>query len=239
MNSKRLFPSIPMRIIRFRAIRTVIKCVANRKQPHRRHVDNERALPAGRGRLQQHADMPQDSTDDEYHHEDPLGVFGVITGASGAVLSSNVYDSFMAHQYVPVPSKHPAKCYIAMSEPSLLTGSGGRGAVVPNRGFQVMGNKPAPVKKQACASHPILDCLDCCLKAGSDWVYCATTCHSMGNSDPRPCNYGEWRACDNYCRGFGENNKCSVCTYDMDNLRYYYECSRMWIFPWSPVVMLG
>ena len=34
------------------------------------------------------------STDDEYHHEDVLGVFGVITGASGEVLSSNVYDAF-------------------------------------------------------------------------------------------------------------------------------------------------
>ncbi len=34
------------------------------------------------------------STNDEYHHEDPLGVFGVITGASGAVLSSRVYGMF-------------------------------------------------------------------------------------------------------------------------------------------------
>ncbi len=34
------------------------------------------------------------STDDEYHYEDKLGVFGVITGASGAVLSSNLYDAF-------------------------------------------------------------------------------------------------------------------------------------------------
>ncbi len=33
------------------------------------------------------------STDDEYHHEDPLGVFGVITGANAATLSSNVYDA--------------------------------------------------------------------------------------------------------------------------------------------------
>ncbi len=80
------------------------------------------------------------STDDEYHHEDVLGVFGVITGASGAVLSSNVYDAFMAQQYVPVPSKHPAKRYIAMSEPGILTASGGRGVVVPSRGFQMMGN---------------------------------------------------------------------------------------------------
>ena len=34
------------------------------------------------------------STDDEYHHEDPLGVCGVITGSNGAVLSSNVTDRF-------------------------------------------------------------------------------------------------------------------------------------------------
>jgi hypothetical protein len=39
------------------------------------------------------------STDDEYHHEDPLGVFGVITGANGAVLSSNVYDAFASARY--------------------------------------------------------------------------------------------------------------------------------------------
>ncbi len=34
------------------------------------------------------------STDEEYHNEDPLGVFGVITGAAGAVLSSHVFDGF-------------------------------------------------------------------------------------------------------------------------------------------------
>ncbi len=39
------------------------------------------------------------STDDEYHHEDPLGVFGVITGANGAVLSSSVYDMFSVQQF--------------------------------------------------------------------------------------------------------------------------------------------
>ena len=106
------------------------------------------------------------STDDEYHHEDPLGVFGVITGANGAVLSSYVYDAFMAQRYVPVPSKHPAKCYVAMSEPNILTGSGGRGVVVPSRGFQVMGKKPAPAKKHPCKPahhgfpwHKVITCL--------------------------------------------------------------------------------
>jgi hypothetical protein len=40
------------------------------------------------------------STDDEYHHEDPLGVFGVITGANAAVLSRRVYDSFYEMRFV-------------------------------------------------------------------------------------------------------------------------------------------
>ncbi len=44
------------------------------------------------------------STDDEYHHEDPLGNFGVITGANAAVLSSNVYDWFGIDRYLDGPS---------------------------------------------------------------------------------------------------------------------------------------
>ena len=95
------------------------------------------------------------STDDEYHHEDPLAVFGVITGATEAVLSSNVYDSFMGMQYEQGVSKatQPAICYKALSEPSILTGSGGRGVVVPRVGFQVMGKKPGPAKSNAGSSH--------------------------------------------------------------------------------------
>ncbi len=121
------------------------------------------------------------ATDDEYHHEDSLGVFGVITGATGAVLDSNVYDAFMAQQYVPVPSKHPAKCFIAMSEPNMLTGSGGRGVVVPSRGFQVMGKKPAPAKKHACKINkhgPY---------AHSDCVSMYATCMATANSVDSNC----------------------------------------------------
>ncbi len=92
------------------------------------------------------------STDDEYHHEDPLGVFSVITGANAATLSSNVYDAFMGMQYVQGVSKttQPATCFKAMSEPNMLTGNGGKGMVVPSRGFQVMGKQPVPVKKHQC-----------------------------------------------------------------------------------------
>ena len=116
------------------------------------------------------------STDDEYHHEDPLGVFGVITGANAAVLSSNVYDAFMGMQYVQGVSKttQPAICYKALSEPSILTGSGGQGVVVPSRGFQVMGKKSSPAKKQPCKKptrgpHDTAQCnglYNACMKTG-------------------------------------------------------------------------
>ena len=47
------------------------------------------------------------STDDEYHQEDVLGVFGVITGATGAVMSSNVYDAFDVLQSMGSPVDSP------------------------------------------------------------------------------------------------------------------------------------
>ncbi len=39
------------------------------------------------------------ATDDEYHHADTVGVYGVITGANGAVMSSSVYDIFSVQQF--------------------------------------------------------------------------------------------------------------------------------------------
>ena len=63
------------------------------------------------------------STDDEYHHEDPLGVFGVIGCAAGAVLSSNVFDGFMGMQYVKGVSRttQPVTCYMALRDRCILT----------------------------------------------------------------------------------------------------------------------
>jgi hypothetical protein len=99
---------------------------------------------------------------DEYHHVDPVGMFGVLTDASGNVLRNYVYDAFSdapyKRQYVgesfPSQSNHTGTCQTALSEPGILTGSGGRGVVVPSRGFQVMGKKPGPVKKQPCKKPP-------------------------------------------------------------------------------------
>ncbi len=113
-------------------------------------------------------------TDDEYQHEYLLGVFGAITGAAGAVLSSNVYDAFMGMQYKQGVSKttQPAICYKALSEPSILTGSGGRGVVVPIRCFQELGNRRPSVKMPPqtavqCGSQIVLDC---CLETHT--AYC-------------------------------------------------------------------
>ena len=167
------------------------------------------------------------ATDDEYHHEDPLAVFGVITGANGGVLSSNVYDAFVAQQYEQGVSKttQPATCYKAMSEPVLLTGSGGRGVVVRSRGFQVMGKKRSPAKKQACTSHPTLDCLNRCLKLGFAWVYCATMCLKWRAN--RACSNLEWESCDRFCKGsFGTDHVCTSCSYDESTRRYKYVCGK-------------
>ncbi len=119
------------------------------------------------------------STDDEYHHEDLLGNFGVITSANGVGLSSNVYDAFVNAQYVANNARiaQPVVCYKAMSEPGLLTGSGGRGVVVPSRGFQVMGKKPAPAKK-----HP-------CKKAPTRGPYTVPDCLSKDNTCESDANY--------------------------------------------------
>ena len=97
-------------------------------------------------------------------------MFGVLTDASGNVLRNYVYDAFSGapykRQYVgesfPSQSNHTGSCQSALSEPGITTGSGGRGLVVPSRGFQVMGNKPAPAKKQAYKVDWYKDCMDTC-----------------------------------------------------------------------------
>ena len=116
---------------------------------------------------------------DEYHHVDPVGMFGVLTDASGNVLRSYVFDAFSDAPYKRQhvgesflsQSNHTGTCQLALSEPSILTGSGGQGVVVPSRGFQVMGKKPGPVKKQSCMKRAP--------GSGNDgdghtpwWVYC-------------------------------------------------------------------
>ena len=123
-------------------------------------------------------------------------MFGVITGANAATLSSNVYDAFVAQQYVPVPSKHPAECFIAMSEPNMLTGSGGRGVVVPSRGFQVMGKKPGPTVAHTCSNSGTLyqGCMLLCQLPKY------TACKPLGPIFGKICKWDVHVYCEHYCK---------------------------------------
>ncbi len=117
---------------------------------------------------------------DEYHHVDPVGMFGVLTDASGNVLRSYVFDAFSdapyKRQYVgesfPSQSNHTGTCQTALSEPGLLTGNGGRGVVVPSRGFQVMGKKPVPTPPYACLTAPKHDIGNCSIDFSSCNSWC-------------------------------------------------------------------
>ena len=86
----------------------------------------------------------------------------------------------MVKEYVANNARiaQPVVCYKAMSEPGLLTGSGGRGVVVPSRGFQVMGKKPAPVHDHACSEHVEKNIL--CILFGID-------CPKKKITEPKSC----------------------------------------------------
>ncbi len=165
---------------------------------------------------------------DEYHHIDPVGMFGVLTDASGNVLHNYVYDAFSdapyKRQYVgesfPSQSKHTGSCQSALSEPGILTGSGGRGVVVPSRGFQVMGKKPAPAKKHPCKSgrHKVASpetpvqggsqiAVDCCLKSHAHrrtFSRCiANMCWAIHYGNPQLIV-----ACENNAYDFLSKRKC-------------------------------
>ncbi len=152
------------------------------------------------------------STDDEYHHQDLLGNFGVITGANGGVLWSNVYDAFVNAQYVANNARiaQPVVCYKAMSEPGLLTGSGGRGVVVPSRGFQVMGKKPAPAKMQACSAIlPNFMCMSICTNATPYGAQFPEWCQGI-------CEWLHFTGCDGLwaeCTGMGDTPKGQSCMF--------------------------
>ncbi len=76
------------------------------------------------------------STDDEYHHQDLLGNFGVITGANAAVLSSNVYDAFDVLQFAgeSVLTKYISHSLRTMPDALVI---GGTSIIVSSRNIQL------------------------------------------------------------------------------------------------------
>ena len=124
------------------------------------------------------------TADDEYHHADTVGVFGVITGANGAVMSSSVYDAFIAPQYVQggTGTQRIARCYLKAPEPMMLTGNGGRGVYFPARGFKVLGHKYQNADgNETCGAGPsVLTCLNACMAILMAWDRCALLCLQYG-----------------------------------------------------------
>ena len=100
------------------------------------------------------------STDDEYHHADVLGVFGVITGATGVVLSSNVYDAFDVLQSTNGSAQSP---YLSDdirtgSDNTLLQGDR---AFVPTRNLDIasFAARPDGIDIDTCRFLCVLGCM--------------------------------------------------------------------------------
>ena len=118
------------------------------------------------------------STDDEYHHEDLLGNFGVITGATGAVLSRNVYDAFMEVQYLGNPVTSPCVTIsLRKMTTSLLTGS--QSALYANRNLRTTATGTStdvlpwnPILATICG----LACLGAIAIIIDSWTKCQNNC---------------------------------------------------------------
>ena len=70
----------------------------------------------------------------EYHHFDPMGNAGVITNSSGAVLSSDLYDSFDVPRYTQGSAQTPQRpSGLLTSDEGLLRDQTGATGYLPNR----------------------------------------------------------------------------------------------------------
>ncbi len=121
-------------------------------------------------------------TDDEYHHEDPLGVFGVITGANGATLSSNVYDAFMSDRYTTnlTGSDMLSVCFRQLDDGTYQVSTDVIHCLIPVRSIIANGKMSTSGTRFPCAKNlPVKSCLDTCLRLGGDWQQCAEMCLHM------------------------------------------------------------
>ncbi len=89
------------------------------------------------------------STDDEYHHEDMVGVFGVLTNATGTIIQNNVSDAYSVSQYVDqngqVQSGQIATCMVALAEPGMQSSPNGGAVASEARGLQIIHISMVPV----------------------------------------------------------------------------------------------
>ncbi len=90
-------------------------------------------------------------TDDEYHHVDMVGVFGILTNATGGILQNNVCDAYMVPQYSDqnsqILSKQIAVCMVVVAEPDMQSTPNGGGISFQGRALN-------PKSKKSIKAHP-------------------------------------------------------------------------------------
>jgi len=96
----------------------------------------------------------------EFHHFDVLGTAGVITDASGAVLSTNVYDAFGVARYVSGNAQTQWR-WLQAEEEGLVQAN--RGDYLPQWGV-VLQQQRGDLDEDMCQKQ-----YDLCLKEAQDW----------------------------------------------------------------------
>ena len=125
---------------------------------------------------------------DEYHHEDLLGNFGVITGANGSVLGSRVYDMFNVIRNTIGGSLTPyVHLELMMGNESMLVHEGVQ--YYPSRSVTISVQAKKPWKKRRSVKRnpdPLKDCQRRCYRkfmyrikkycdhmpTRQEWAYC-------------------------------------------------------------------
>ena len=126
------------------------------------------------------------STDDEYHHEDMVGVFGVLTNATGTIIQNNLSDAYMVPQYIDqngqVLSRQTAICLVSIPEPDMQSASNGTIASYPARALyttQKLGAGHVQLRALPCGIGQDTNIL--CIIFGID-------CHKKKLKKPQACN---------------------------------------------------
>ena len=146
---------------------------------------------------------------DEYHHVDLLGVFGVITGANAAVLSSRVFDKFAVMLFL-VGDSLTRNVAVGLSSETAQLDLAGRLYAVPSR-MVVLNNRVLPPTLprgsrrgrkskllcddicevwyyedfDKCANEGLLSKLECRIKAMAEYSTCLAACTLRWNPLPR------------------------------------------------------
>ncbi len=119
------------------------------------------------------------TTDDEFHHEDMVGVFGVLTNATCTIIQNNVSDAYSVPQYVDqngqILTKQIAVCTVTIAEPDMQAAPSGGAVSFQARALHVASKKSTPHHpcKKKKGPHDEAQCnmiYDNCMHSGLDFM---------------------------------------------------------------------